>query len=49
MIHLREKDERIEQNEKCLKSLVKNQKVENVKAQSHAKKAIIFRPCKSTG
>ena len=41
-IHLGKKDERIEQNEKCLKSLTKNLKAKNAKVQSHVKEAIIF-------
>lgn len=48
-IHLREKDGRIELNKRCLKSLTKNLKAQNDKAQSHVKEAIAFQQCKSTG
>ena len=48
-IHLREKDERIEQNEKCIKPLNMNFKVENAQARSHVKEAIVFQHCKSIG
>jgi len=47
-IHSRENDEKIEQNEKCLKSLTKNLKAKNAKTRSHVKEAIVFQQCKST-